>query len=111
MNNLELDAYTMLSVAPGKKAMENKIPLVALAMLETQERGITGHIYKRKQDWFRKKRKKISREKRVYLQSLTATIEWEKILNKSNDCFYKSPGKHRICKISMMKCQRNERMN
>lgn len=76
MNNLELDAYTMLSMASGKKAMENKTPLVTLAMLETHDWGITEHIFKRKQDWFRKKRKKIIREKWVYLQSLMATIKF-----------------------------------
>lgn len=37
VHDLELEPYMRISKAPGKKAMENKIPLVTLAMGETYD--------------------------------------------------------------------------
>lgn len=37
MPNLELDPYTEIRKAPGRKATENKMPLVTLAMEDTYD--------------------------------------------------------------------------
>lgn len=94
MNTLELGTYTKINKALRKKAMENKIPLVTLAMADTYDQGTIEHIHGGKQDWFDKEPEK-----------------YEKILIKSNGYFQETTRKHKTCKISMIKVRRKGRMD